>query len=134
LSNFVPLFDAVLDALGSEGEPHPGLISAHFHISANGTQILNYAEWDDEDAHRDALQNGPTEGTGQTDSPQEAVHHAGPQRDQPDRAFRSPECPYRDDGLAGRGLIAGLRAPSDVRPFRSFSPAFRYFSPAFRYV
>jgi len=61
--------DEVLDALGGEGEPHPGLISAHFHISTDGTQILNYAEWIDEAAHRDALEHGPTEGIGQTDSP-----------------------------------------------------------------
>jgi NAD(P)H-dependent FMN reductase len=61
--------DEVLAALGSEGEPHPGLIAAHFHISGDGTQILNYAEWVNEQAHRDALENGPTLGIGQTDSP-----------------------------------------------------------------
>jgi Antibiotic biosynthesis monooxygenase len=56
-------------ALGSEGEPHPGLIAAHFHISDDGTQILNYAEWVNEQAHRDALEHGPTQGIGQTNSP-----------------------------------------------------------------
>jgi NAD(P)H-dependent FMN reductase len=61
--------DEVLAALRSEGEPHPGLIAAHFHISSDGTQILNYAEWVNEQAHRDALENGPTRGIGQTDSP-----------------------------------------------------------------
>jgi NAD(P)H-dependent FMN reductase len=62
--------DEVLAALGNDGEPHPGLISAHFHISADGTQILNYAEWVDEQAHRDALETGTTQGIGQADSPQ----------------------------------------------------------------
>lgn len=61
--------DEVLAALGGEGEPHRGLIAAHFHISSDGTQILNYAEWVSERAHRDALENGPTQGIGQTDSP-----------------------------------------------------------------
>jgi NAD(P)H-dependent FMN reductase len=89
--------DAVLDALGSEGEPHPGLISTHFHISANGTQILNYAEWVDEDAHRDALQNGPTEGIGQTDSP-----HWRNVRNMP--------------GITPAGLQRYLPAPRSPRP------------------
>jgi hypothetical protein len=61
--------DTVLDALHGEGEPHAGLISAHFHTSTNG-KILNYAEWTDEDAHRDAMETGPTAGIGQTDSPE----------------------------------------------------------------
>ena len=61
--------DTVLDALHGDAEPHPGLISAHFHISTDG-KILNYAEWTDQDAHRDAMENGPTEGIGQTDSPE----------------------------------------------------------------
>jgi hypothetical protein len=61
--------DTVVDALHGEGEPHAGLISANFHISTDG-KILNYAEWAAEDDHRDAMENGPTEGIGQTDSPQ----------------------------------------------------------------
>jgi hypothetical protein len=56
-------------------EPHPGLIAAHFHISGDGTQILNYAEWVHDQAHRDALENGPTQGIGQTDSPHWGVHN-----------------------------------------------------------
>ncbi|TMR95320.1 antibiotic biosynthesis monooxygenase [Nonomuraea basaltis] len=47
--------DTVLDAMAAETEPHPGGISAHFHLSTDGTRILNYAEWIDEDSHRDAL-------------------------------------------------------------------------------
>ncbi|MDT0343141.1 nitroreductase/quinone reductase family protein [Streptomyces litchfieldiae] len=49
--------DAVFEALDAEAEaePHPGGISAHFHVSADGTRVLNYAEWTDEEAHRAAL-------------------------------------------------------------------------------
>jgi hypothetical protein len=61
--------DTVLEALHGKDEPHAGLISAHFHITTDG-RILNYAEWTDEDAHRDAMENGPTTGIGQTDSPE----------------------------------------------------------------
>jgi deazaflavin-dependent oxidoreductase (nitroreductase family) len=48
--------DTVLDALAAETEPHPGGISGHFHVSTDGTRVLNYAEWTDEDAHHDALE------------------------------------------------------------------------------
>ncbi|MGN9788026.1 nitroreductase family deazaflavin-dependent oxidoreductase [Nonomuraea sp. ZG12] len=47
--------DTVFQALASEAEPHPGGISGHFHVSADGTRVLNYAEWTDERAHRDAI-------------------------------------------------------------------------------
>ncbi|GAB3452945.1 antibiotic biosynthesis monooxygenase [Actinophytocola sediminis] len=49
--------DTVFEALASETEPHPGGISAHFHASTDGTRVLNYAEWTDAQAHRDALAN-----------------------------------------------------------------------------
>lgn len=61
--------DAVLDALGAEPEPIPGLISAHFHWSTDGTQVINYAEWTSEQAHKHALDNGP-DGIAQTDLPE----------------------------------------------------------------
>lgn len=48
--------DTVFDALASETAPHPGGISGHFHISVDGTRVLNYAEWTSEKAHRDALE------------------------------------------------------------------------------
>jgi hypothetical protein len=35
-----------------EGDPDSGMISANFHISLDGSRLLNYAEWADEDAHR----------------------------------------------------------------------------------
>ncbi|MEU6720339.1 hypothetical protein ABZ897_53560 [Nonomuraea sp. NPDC046802] len=47
--------DTVFAAMAAETEPHPGGISGHFHLSTDGTKVLNYAEWIDEDSHRDAL-------------------------------------------------------------------------------
>jgi Antibiotic biosynthesis monooxygenase len=48
--------DTVFEALEAETELHPGGISGHFHISVDGTRVLNYAEWVDEEAHRDAIE------------------------------------------------------------------------------
>ncbi|MEV5980385.1 antibiotic biosynthesis monooxygenase [Streptomyces sp. NPDC052114] len=59
--------DAVVDALdgdsagtgdtggtgGSGGKS--GLLAAHFHVSTDGTRVVNYAEWESEQAHIDAL-------------------------------------------------------------------------------
>ncbi|THA30366.1 monooxygenase [Streptomyces sp. A1277] len=36
---------------GPLGTPFPGLVGSHFHISLDGTRVLNWAEWVDEDAH-----------------------------------------------------------------------------------
>ena len=47
--------DAVFEALESEPDQHPGGISAHFHLSTDGTRVLNYAEWETAQAHIDAL-------------------------------------------------------------------------------
>ncbi|MFG3551117.1 antibiotic biosynthesis monooxygenase [Streptomyces sp. NPDC047725] len=55
--------DAVLDALAGEPEPAPGGISAHFHLSTDGTRVLNYAEWESARAHVDALA-APGDGVG----------------------------------------------------------------------
>ncbi|MBD0420865.1 antibiotic biosynthesis monooxygenase [Streptomyces sp. TRM S81-3] len=55
--------DAVFEALASEPEPHPGGISAHFHLSTDGTRVLNYAEWESAQAHIDALA-APGDGVG----------------------------------------------------------------------
>ncbi|WP_329140048.1 antibiotic biosynthesis monooxygenase [Streptomyces sp. NBC_01476] len=30
---------------------HPGMISANFHLSTDGTRVLNYAEWTSDEAH-----------------------------------------------------------------------------------
>ncbi|MDI3404865.1 antibiotic biosynthesis monooxygenase [Streptomyces cavernicola] len=54
--------DSVFAALDGD-EPHPGGISAHFHTSLDGTRVLNYAEWESEQAHVEALAT-PGEGVG----------------------------------------------------------------------
>ncbi|SDZ36583.1 hypothetical protein SAMN05421504_113182 [Amycolatopsis xylanica] len=41
--------DALVD--GPLGKPFPGLVASHFHHSTDGTRVLNWAEWVDEDAH-----------------------------------------------------------------------------------
>ncbi|MGW3291662.1 antibiotic biosynthesis monooxygenase family protein [Streptomyces sp. NPDC001002] len=55
--------DAVAEALASEPAPRPGGISAHFHLSTDGTRVLNYAEWESAQAHVDALAS-PGDGIG----------------------------------------------------------------------
>ncbi len=47
--------DAVFEALESEPDPHPGGISAHFHLSTDGTKVINYAEWESAEAHIEAM-------------------------------------------------------------------------------
>ncbi|QIZ01044.1 antibiotic biosynthesis monooxygenase [Streptomyces sp. S1D4-11] len=41
-------------AQASAGQ-HPGMISANFHLSADGTRVLNYAEWTSDEAHVEFL-------------------------------------------------------------------------------
>ena len=55
--------DAVLEALENEPAPHPGGIAAHFHLSTDGTRVLNYAEWDSAQSHIEALA-APGDGIG----------------------------------------------------------------------
>lgn len=55
--------DAVFEALASDPVPAPGGISAHFHVSTDGTRVLNYAQWETEQAHIDALA-APGDGIG----------------------------------------------------------------------
>ncbi|MEW2411357.1 antibiotic biosynthesis monooxygenase [Streptomyces griseoviridis] len=55
--------DAVADALAHDPEPAPGGVAAHFHLSTDGTRVLNYAEWESADAHAGALA-APGEGAG----------------------------------------------------------------------
>ncbi|WP_328656861.1 antibiotic biosynthesis monooxygenase [Streptomyces sp. NBC_00334] len=66
--------DAVLEALESEPAPRPGGIAAHFHLSTDGTRVLNYAEWESARAHRDALA-APGEGVGPGTAPWERVRN-----------------------------------------------------------
>ena len=47
--------DAVFDAVeGTEGDA-PGGLAGQFHLSMDGTRVINYAEWVDEAAHIAAL-------------------------------------------------------------------------------
>ena len=50
--------DSVFVALASEPNPHPGGISAAFHIREDGKQVINYAEWISAQDHIDALSDG----------------------------------------------------------------------------
>ncbi|WP_447036668.1 antibiotic biosynthesis monooxygenase [Streptomyces sp. DSM 118878] len=47
--------DGVLDALGADPVERPGLLAAHFHVSTDGATVINYAEWESEQAHIEAL-------------------------------------------------------------------------------
>ncbi|MEW2635622.1 antibiotic biosynthesis monooxygenase [Streptomyces sp. NPDC048389] len=55
--------DRVFDAVDTDPVTHPGAISGHFHTSLDGTRVLNYAEWESEQAHIDALA-APGDGIG----------------------------------------------------------------------
>lgn len=55
--------DLVLKALADDPVGHRGLISAHFHLSADGTHVLNYAEWESARAYDEVLA-APGEGVG----------------------------------------------------------------------
>ncbi|WP_046495689.1 antibiotic biosynthesis monooxygenase [Streptomyces odonnellii] len=55
--------DAVFAALASDPAPAPGGISAHFHVSTDGTRVLNFAQWETQQAHIDALA-APGDGIG----------------------------------------------------------------------
>ncbi|QGV81251.1 antibiotic biosynthesis monooxygenase [Streptomyces ficellus] len=60
--------DGVFDALAGDPAPHPGGMSAHFHLGLDGTRVLNYAEWESAGAHVEALA-APGDGVG-SDTPQ----------------------------------------------------------------
>ncbi|MET7495985.1 antibiotic biosynthesis monooxygenase [Streptomyces sp900116325] len=55
--------DTVFEAIGTDPAPAPGGISGHFHVSVDGTRVLNYAEWTSAQAHIDALA-APGDGVG----------------------------------------------------------------------
>lgn len=46
-----------LAGAASRVEPFPGALSAHFHLSVDGTRVLNYAEWTSLEAHNRAMEN-----------------------------------------------------------------------------
>jgi hypothetical protein len=49
--------DAICHAEATQPEPTPGAVSRHFLLSPDGTQVLNYSEWLDEESHRGFLEN-----------------------------------------------------------------------------
>ena len=53
--------DLVLDALAQPLESDRGLISAHFHLSQDGSHVLNYAEWESPESYEAAVAD-PGEG------------------------------------------------------------------------
>ncbi|MYR92776.1 MULTISPECIES: antibiotic biosynthesis monooxygenase [unclassified Streptomyces] len=55
--------DAVFEALGNENRTLEGGVAAHFHVSTDGTRVLNYAEWESAEHHIAALA-APGEGIG----------------------------------------------------------------------
>ncbi|MFF9014272.1 antibiotic biosynthesis monooxygenase [Streptomyces sp. NPDC014870] len=55
--------DGVFEAMETDPAPVPGGIAGHFHLSTDGTRVLNYAEWESEQAHIDALAR-PGDGVG----------------------------------------------------------------------
>ena len=51
-----------IDALAEAGDGPvvpPGLLSAHFHVSHDGTRIMNYAEWIDVASHQESVEHRP---------------------------------------------------------------------------
>ena len=41
---------------------HPGFLSARFHISTDGTRVVNFVNWASEEDYRNFLANSDTEG------------------------------------------------------------------------
>lgn len=64
--------DLVFGALDEPLESDRGLISAHFHLSQDGTHVLNYAEWESPESY-DAAVADPGEGGGAAGSAWERV-------------------------------------------------------------
>lgn len=59
--------DLVFTALDSEPVRPEGGISGYFHVSTDGTRVLNYAEWASAEAHLAALAAPGANGIGTTD-------------------------------------------------------------------
>ncbi|MBT2397814.1 antibiotic biosynthesis monooxygenase [Streptomyces sp. ISL-100] len=64
--------DTVFEALETDPGLHPGGISGHFHVSTDGTRVLNYAEWESAEAHIEAL--GGSGGVGSATPQWQKVH------------------------------------------------------------
>ncbi|MER5489641.1 antibiotic biosynthesis monooxygenase [Streptomyces sp. NPDC002490] len=53
--------DGMFAATGHDPYDRTGVIAAHFHTSADGTEVLNLAEWESEEAHRAAFEGAPAD-------------------------------------------------------------------------
>lgn len=99
--------DAVAEAMAADPAPPAGLIAAHFHISLDGTRVVNYAEWSSEQAHIDALA-APGEGIGSPSPLWERVHRFPGRRSDTVRRYHLLFSAARPEGAA--------RAESAGRP------------------
>lgn len=81
--------DSVFVAMASEPNPHPGGVSAAFHIREDGKQAVNYAEWVSAEDHEDAVTRTSLRGVGSDTKDWErvrnfpGVRHGGFTRYQP---------------------------------------------------
>ncbi|GGY19256.1 antibiotic biosynthesis monooxygenase [Streptomyces anulatus] len=66
--------DTVFEALGEEADLPAGGIAAYFHVSTDGTRVINYAEWESAEHHIAALA-APGDGVGSPSPHWERVHH-----------------------------------------------------------
>ncbi|WP_236241112.1 antibiotic biosynthesis monooxygenase [Streptomyces sp. CC228A] len=66
--------DAVFEALSADPAPHPGGVSGHFHLSLDGTHVLDYAEWETARAHEEAMAS-PGDGIGAATPQWRRVQH-----------------------------------------------------------
>jgi len=66
--------DAVAEAIATDDGLPSGGLAGHFHTSTDGTRVINYAEWESEQAHVDAL-NAAGEGIGSVTPQWHRVQH-----------------------------------------------------------
>ncbi|MFH8238572.1 MULTISPECIES: antibiotic biosynthesis monooxygenase family protein [unclassified Streptomyces] len=55
------IIDSIAATVAEAADRHPGMLSANFHVSEDGTRVLNYAEWTSDAAHI-AFLEGATHG------------------------------------------------------------------------
>lgn len=55
------IIDSIATTVREAAHRHPGMLSANFHVSRDGTRVLNYAEWTSDEAHV-AFLEGATHG------------------------------------------------------------------------
>lgn len=58
-------------------EQHPGMLAANFHVSVDGTRVLNYAEWTSDEAHIAFLEGATRKATLRTSNSLPGVRPIG---------------------------------------------------------